>query len=111
MTRLPLPTKETMMAMVMSMHNSDMTRVASTDNAVQKDPDAAGGPPPADPNDIEIERFVYENVPSTGYVGTPLTNLDYTGGRRATIGGPDGTSFVFAEEYDTKRMTCSTTWK
>ena len=80
--------------------NSDMMLDASTDNAVQKDPDAPGGPPPADPNDIEIERFVYENVPSTGYVGTPLTNLDYTGGSRDTIGGPDGTSFVFAENRD-----------
>ena len=81
-------------------HNSDVMENAGTDNAVQKDPDAPGGPDPANPNDVEIERFVYENVPSTGYVGIPLTSLDYTGGSRDTIGGPDSTSFVFAEDHD-----------
>ena len=85
--------------------NSDIMRSAGTDNAVQKDPDAPGGPEPADPNDVEIERSVYENVPSTGYVGIPLTGLDYLDSSGSTqtrneLGGPDGSSFVFAELRD-----------
>ena len=51
------------------------------------------------------ERMVYENVPSTGYVGIPLDGLHYPDGKgghaiRNTIGGPDVASFVFAENKD-----------
>ena len=44
----------------------------------------------------EFTVMVYENVPSTGYVGDPILKL----GDRDTIGGPDGATFVFAEDND-----------
>ena len=89
-------------------HNSDQMQSKGTENAVQKGP-AEGGDihlPSTDP--ILVGRMVDENVPSTGYVGIPL---DITGGMglqyedangdvqiRNVIGGPDGASFVFAED-------------
>ena len=42
------------------------------------------------------DLMVDENVPSTGYVGMPIEDL----GMRDTIGGPDGSTFVFAEDMD-----------
>ena len=78
-------------------YNSDEMEEAVTDNAVQTDPGTGTGPgetPSTEP--ILVDRMVYENVPSTGYVGMPLGML----GARDMIGGPDGASFVFAEDMD-----------
>ena len=77
-------------------HNSDNMLEEGTANAVRKDPT-----PPADPDAPAtgvqmLERMVYENVPSTGYVGDPIEKL----GDRDEIGGPDGATFVFAEDED-----------
>lgn len=77
-------------------YDSDRMLETGTDNAVQADPD-----PPEDPErpptGVEMfTRMVYENVPSTGYAGDPITKL----GDRDTIGGPDGASFEFAEDKD-----------
>ena len=77
-------------------HDSDEMLETGTDNAVRADPD-----PPTDEDGpatgVEmLTRMVYENVPSTGYVGGPITKL----GDRDTIGGPDGATFVFAEKKD-----------
>ena len=79
-------------------------RSAVTDNAVQPDPDPdedAEGPSTG----VErIERMVYENVPSTGYVGDPIEGVMYkyagTTYERNRINGPDGASFAFAEAAD-----------
>ena len=87
-------------------HNSDRMMTKGTDNAVRTDP--AGGTDPRQPSSarIDVERMVYENVPSTGYVGIPLDNLSYHDGKggvavRDTIsGGLDGEFFVFAEDKD-----------
>ena len=87
-------------------HNSDEMLAKETDNAVQKAPPTPPSPgdPPAEV--IMIETSVKENVPSTGYVGVPLDDLlkeidkDLTLAPRNTIGGPDGATFVFAEEND-----------
>ena len=87
-------------------HNSDEMLTKETDNAVQKAPPTPPGPgdPPAEV--ITIETSVKENVPSTGYVGVPLDDLlraidkDLTLDPRDTIGGPDGSTFVFAENFD-----------
>ena len=78
-------------------YNSDEMESAVTDNAVQTDPTGGtlpGQMPSTEP--ILMDRMVYENVPSTGYVGIPLDML----GTRDMIGGPDGASFVFAEDMD-----------
>ena len=40
--------------------------------------------------------MVFENTPSTGYVGVPLRDL----GPHSEIGGLDGSRFVFAEDMD-----------
>ena len=77
-----------------------------TENAVRRDP--AGGTDPAMPSldVVMIDRMVYENVPSTGYVGIPLGGLHYPDGEgghavRDTIsGGLDGAFFEFAEDKD-----------
>ena len=87
-------------------HNSDRMLEKGTDNAVRIDP--AGDADPATPSldVVMMDRMVYENVPSTGYVGISLGNyLSYHDGQggfaaRDTIGGPDVASFVFAEMYD-----------
>ena len=88
-------------------HNSDRMMSKGTENAVRTDP--AGGTDPATPSldVIPVDRMVYENVPSTGYVGIPLSRMhlvypDGQGGEavRDTIGGPDVASFVFAEDKD-----------
>ena len=77
-------------------HNSDEMIEEGTENAVQAEPD------PEDPSDASsggVETFeltVYENTPSTGYVGDPLPDL----GPRDEIRGLDGSSFVFAEDMD-----------
>ena len=77
-------------------HSSDEVIEAGTEYAVQAEPE------PEDTSDAttgEVETFelmVYENTPSTGYVGGPLPEL----GPRDEIGGPDGSRFVFAEDMD-----------
>ena len=87
-------------------HNSDRTRSKVTDNAVQPDPDDPDAPAGPSTGVEMISRMVYENVPSTGYVGVPLEDLGYLipGSTeptyRDTISGPDGSTFVFAEDYD-----------
>ena len=91
-------------------HNSDQMESKGTENAVQKDPDADDDIPPPSTDPILVERMVYENVPSTGYVGIPLAMSGEMGLRykdtngvtkeRTAIGGPDGASFRFAENYD-----------
>ena len=87
-------------------HNSDLMRSKGTENAVRKAPDDSGTGPDTPSSDVVMkEGMVYENVPSTGYVGIPLNGLDYPDGKggsetRDTIGGPDGESFVFAEDED-----------
>ena len=82
-------------------HDSDEMLREGTENAVQADPDpptTPGGPTTG----VEmLTRMVYENVPSTGYVGDPITKL----GDRNEIGGPDGAAFVFAEEQDATGST------
>ena len=87
-------------------HNSDEVLSDGSANAVQPDPDPDnGGTTGPSTKDEEVSRDVYENVPSTGYVGMPLTDLlDYKAGGadyvRDAIGGPDGNTFVFAEDVD-----------
>ena len=91
-------------------YNSDLSLTKGADNAVQKDPEEDEDIPQPSTTPVLVERMVYENVPSTGYVGLPLElrgemGLSYQDGKggtatRDTIGGPDGASFVFAEEYD-----------
>ena len=88
-------------------HNSDKTKSKVTDNAVQPDPDDPDAPSGPSTGVEMITRMVYENVPSTGYVGAPLEGLGYkipgAGDNtvyRDTISGPDVGSFVFAEDYD-----------
>ena len=90
-----------------SFHNSDERLSKVADNAVEPDPDTTTGPEAPSADIIEVERMVYENVPSTGYVGIPLDpdkHIDYksNGGTasRDTIAGPDAATFVFAEEND-----------
>ena len=77
-------------------HSSDEAIEQGTEYAVQAEPD------PEDRSDRSsggVETFelaVYENTPSTGYVGIPLPDL----GPRSEIGGPDAGTFVFAEDMD-----------
>ena len=79
-------------------HNSDQMQSKGTDNAVQKGPAEEDDIHLPSPDPILVGRMVYENVPSTGYVGIPL---DITGGMglqyedangdvqiRNVIGGP-----------------------
>ena len=77
-------------------HNSDEMIEEGTVNAVQTDPDPPDDPDAPATGVVLMERMVYENVPSTGYVGDPIEDL----GDRDEIGGPDGTVFVFAEDWD-----------
>ena len=77
-------------------HDSDRMLETGTKNAVQADPDPPTDPDPTDTGVVAIERMVYENVPSTGYVGDPITKL----ASRNMIGGPDGATFEFAEVKD-----------
>ena len=82
-------------------HNSDVMEEAVADNAVRVAPgedDGGGQMPSTEPEPTLMDRMVYENVPSTGYVGMPL-EPDMLG-TRDMIGGPDGASFVFAEHKD-----------
>ena len=87
-------------------HESDEMAFAGTKNAVQPDLDPPGdGMTPATGVE-EITRMVYENVPSTGYVGNPIgglvikTKSGTTIADRDMIGGPDADTFVFAENFD-----------
>ena len=80
-----------------------MMKSKGTENAVRKDPDSGTDPETPSSDVVMMERMVYENVPSTGYVGMPLDDLSYNDGKggketRDTIGGPDVASFVFAED-------------
>ena len=86
-------------------HNSDEMKSGVSANAVQPDPDDPDAPTGPSTGVVRIDRSVFENVPSTGYVGVPIDNLGYKtpGGAaevRNVISGPDGSSFVFAEDYD-----------
>ena len=87
-------------------HNSDEMKDAGTDRAVQPDPDPPGDGMTPDTGVVMIDRMVYENVPSTGYVGMPIENLMVRNSagtvlaNRHMIGGPDGDTFVFAEDQD-----------
>ena len=89
-------------------HNSDWMLDEGTENAVRTDPGSGTDPMMPSLEDIPVELMVYENVPSTGYVGTPLDYYDlrYPDGQgghafRDTIsGGLDGAFFVFAEDKD-----------
>ena len=87
-------------------HNSDRVISKGTDNAVRTEPGSGPGPMMPPNEDIEVELEVYENVPSTGYVGMPLGGLSYHDGQggvkvRDTVsGGRDGAFFVFAEDKD-----------
>ena len=69
---------------------------AETANAVQPDPDPEEEEEEGSSGVDTFTRMVYENVPSTGYVGMPIEDL----GPRNEIGGPDGATFVFAEAND-----------
>ena len=77
-------------------HNSDEMLEKPADKAVQADPDPDEDPDAPSTGVVAISRMVYENVPSTSYVGDPITGL----GDRDTIGGPDGAAFIFAESAD-----------
>ena len=88
-------------------HNSDIMMSKGTENAVRRKEPGSGTDPDKPSLDVVLkERMVYENVPSTGYVGIPLDYvLSYHDGKggvkvRDTIGGPDVASFVFAEDED-----------
>ena len=87
--------------------DTDEMLMAMTDNAVQADPDDPKPPRRAsDRYPDDSKGSVYENVPSTGYVGMPLQGLIETTSagdelaNRNVIGGPDGALFVFAEDND-----------
>ena len=92
-------------------HNSDETREAGTTRAVQPDPDPPGDGMMPETGVVMIDRMVYENVPSTGYVGMPIDNLMVRNAagaelaNRHMIGGPDGDTFVFAEDNDADGST------
>ena len=86
-------------------HNSDEMKSGVTANAVQPDPDDPDAPTGPSTGVVRIDRSVFENVPSTGYVGVPIEDLGYKtpGGAtevRDVISGPDGSSFAFAENFD-----------
>jgi hypothetical protein len=77
-------------------HNSDEAIEEGTEYAVQAEP---GPEDRSDRSSGGVETFelaVYENTPSTGYVGFPLPDL----GPRTEIGGPDAGTFVLAEDMD-----------
>ena len=76
--------------------DSDRVATSSTDYAVQPKPDEDNGGGGGSTGVVPFTLMVYENVPSTGYVGDPIPNL----GDRTMIGGPDGATFVFAEDKD-----------
>ena len=86
--------------------DTDEMESAGTANAVQPDPDPPTGGTMPDTGVQEMEISVYENVPSTGYVGMPIEGLvvknaaDRVLADRDTIGGPDADTFVFAEDND-----------
>ena len=91
----------------------DRPKPKITDNAVQPDPDDPDAPTGPGTGVEMIARMVYENVPSTGYVGVPIDDLGYkipgdtTLSTRVTpISGPDGGTFVFAEGYDHLEQRC-----
>ena len=77
-------------------YNSDEAIGEGTENAVQANPDPENRSDKPTGGVETFELTVYENMPSTGYVGVPLPDL----GTRSEIGGPDGTTFVFAEDMD-----------
>ena len=84
--------------------NSDIMLMEGTANAVRQDPDPDNGDGTTPGGGVETFTLtVYENAPSTSYVGAPFNAL--AGSNKAldardTIGGPDADSFVFAEEED-----------
>ena len=77
-------------------HNSDEMLTKGTDNAVQEESDDPGDGTRM-PTTTTVRRSVSESTPSTGYAGDPIKGL----GNLDTIGGPDGSLFVFAEDNDT----------
>ena len=56
--------------------DSDETESAGTANAVQPDPTPPGDGTTPSTGIEEMEISVYENVPSTGYVGMPIEGPD-----------------------------------
>ena len=76
--------------------DSDRVATSSTDHAVQPKRDDDDDDDNGSTGVVPFSIDVYENVPSTGYVGDPIPNL----GSRTRIGGPDGATFVFAEMND-----------
>ena len=82
-------------------HNSDEGIEEGTEYAVQAapEPDDRSETPSGGVETFELT--VFENTPSTGYVGAPLPDL----GPRDEIGGPDGSTFVFAEDMDESGFT------
>ena len=78
-------------------YDSDRSLEEAAANAVRTDPDPSDDPDAPETGVILLDRMVYENVPSTGYVGDPIEDLD---SRFDTVGGPDGAVFVFAEDKD-----------
>ena len=82
-------------------HNSDEGIEEGTEYAVQAapEPDDRSETPSGGVETFELT--VFENTPSTGYVGAPLPDI----GPRDEIGGPDGNTFVFAEDMDENGFT------
>jgi hypothetical protein len=76
--------------------DSDRMEEAGAANAVQTAPATTTDPTLPTGGFVELARTVYENVPSTGYVGLPIEDV----GARNMVGGPDGATFVFAERHD-----------
>ena len=81
--------------------DSDRIATSSTDYAVQPDEGKDDDDDGTSSGVVPFTLMVYENVPSTGYVGDPIPKL----GSRDTIGGPDGATFVFAEMNDGPEST------
>ena len=86
-------------------HNSDEMLTKLSSNAVRGNGGGGGGGGTGPSTDrVDVTLSVPENTPSTGYVGVPV-DLEYDQSAsvkafRNTIGGPDGGSFVLAEEHD-----------
>ena len=87
-------------------HNSDemLTKLASSAVRGNGSGGGGGGGTGPSPDVVHVALSVPENTPSTGYAGGPV-GLDYDQSAsvtvsRDTIGGPDGSAFVFAESHD-----------
>ena len=79
-----------------------LTKLASS--AVRGNGGGGGGTGPSTDR-VDVTRSVPENTPSTGYIGAPISELEYNQSAsvkalRDDVGGPDVDSFGLAEEYD-----------